>query len=119
MTKKLALIRVRGKVRVNPEIKDTLVFLGLKNVNNCTIVSDSKTYYGMIKKVNSYIAWGEINEETLKLLQEKRGEQGKKVFRLHPPKKGWELGGIKKAYTQKGALGYRGADINELIKRML
>lgn len=41
----------------------------------------------------------------------------KKVFRLHPPKKGHK-GGIKKAYPY-GALGNRGAEINELLKRMI
>ena len=41
----------------------------------------------------------------------------KPVFRLHPPRKGY--GGIKKSYKNKGALGYRGADINKLIQRMI
>ena len=41
----------------------------------------------------------------------------KPVFRLHPPKKGYE--GIKRAYTVGGALGYRGKEINDLIRRML
>jgi large subunit ribosomal protein L30 len=41
----------------------------------------------------------------------------KPVFRLNPPKKGYE--GIKRAYTKKGALGYRGKDINKLLEKML
>jgi len=44
-------------------------------------------------------------------------EGAKPVFRLHPPIKGYE--GIKRPYVSGGALGYRGADINILIKRML
>ena len=40
----------------------------------------------------------------------------KKVFRFHPPRKGYK--GIKKAYPY-GALGNRGAEINEMIKRMI
>ncbi|HIQ51584.1 MAG TPA: 50S ribosomal protein L30 [Nautiliaceae bacterium] len=43
----------------------------------------------------------------------------KTFFRLNPPRKGWERGGIKKAFTQGGALGYRGEKINDLIKRMI
>ena len=42
----------------------------------------------------------------------------KPVFRLHPPKGGHNRAGIKKAYKIGGALGYRAADINVLIKRM-
>ena len=41
----------------------------------------------------------------------------KPIFRLNPPKKGYE--GIKRSYINKGALGYRGNDINKLIKRMI
>lgn len=41
----------------------------------------------------------------------------KPVFRLHPPIKGYE--GNKRSYRNGGALGYRGADINALINRML
>jgi len=44
-------------------------------------------------------------------------EEAKHVFRLHPPIKGYE--GIKRSYRNGGALGYRGADINDLINRML
>ena len=43
----------------------------------------------------------------------------KKIFRLHPPKKGFERAGIKKPFTVGGALGYRGEKINLLIKKMI
>ena len=41
----------------------------------------------------------------------------KPIFRLSPPKKGYK--GIKKSYANKGALGYRGKEINLLIERMI
>lgn len=41
----------------------------------------------------------------------------KPIFRLSPPKKGYE--GIKKSFTNKGALGYRGKEINKLIEKMI
>jgi large subunit ribosomal protein L30 len=41
----------------------------------------------------------------------------KRIFRLSPPKKGYR--GIKKAFVKKGALGYRGKEINILIKKMI
>lgn len=44
-------------------------------------------------------------------------EAAKPVFRMHPPVKGYE--GNKRSYKNGGALGYRGAAINDLINRML
>lgn len=41
----------------------------------------------------------------------------KKVFRLHPPRKGYRS--TKKSFAQGGDLGYRGDRINELIMRMV
>ena len=43
----------------------------------------------------------------------------KPVLRLHPPRgaKGW--GGIKRAYSVGGALGFRGQDIEDLAARMV
>ncbi len=43
----------------------------------------------------------------------------KLFFRLSPPAKGFERGGIKKPFSMGGSLGYRKDKINELIKRML
>lgn len=42
----------------------------------------------------------------------------KPVFRLHPPKGGFK-GSIKKPFKSSGELGYRGADINSLVLRMI
>ncbi len=39
------------------------------------------------------------------------------VFRLHPPKGGYEY--IRKPYNQDGSGGYRGKEINSLIRKML
>ncbi len=41
----------------------------------------------------------------------------KPVFRLHPPSKGFK-GKVKRSYTTGGVIGYRGENINNLIKRM-
>lgn len=41
----------------------------------------------------------------------------KPLFRLTPPKKGYE--GVKRSYANGGALGYRGKDMDTLIKRMI
>ncbi|HDD68996.1 MAG TPA: 50S ribosomal protein L30 [Candidatus Korarchaeota archaeon] len=42
----------------------------------------------------------------------------KPYFRLHPPKKGFKRS-TKRPWRDKGELGYRGAYINELLRRMI
>ncbi len=141
--KKIAVIRVRGLVRVKKKINDTLKMLRLYKKNCCIVVPPTQTYLGMIKKVKDYVTYGEINDETFKLLIEKRGhlykerekdtkgkisynkffihdnKKYKKYFRLNPPKKGFGRKGIKLSFKVGGALGYRGEKINDLIKRMI
>jgi len=71
--KLLAVIRLRGAVKVRREINDTLKMLRLHHVNHATIIKNSPSYLGMLQKAKDYITWGEINAETLSLLLTKRG----------------------------------------------
>ena len=111
--------------------------------NYCTLLPSSPQYIGMLKKAKDYITWGEIDEDTVNMLINKRGEEFngrekdtknkikyndfviagnkkiKKYFRLNAPRKGFERKGIKQSFQQGGALGYRGSAINDLIKRMV
>ncbi|MBI2652434.1 50S ribosomal protein L30 [Candidatus Woesearchaeota archaeon] len=142
-SKKLAVIRIRGLTGIRTKVNDTLKILRLYKNNYCCILPNDNIYVGMLKKAKDYITWGEIDDETFKMLIEKRGEkfngreidskkkikyndffifenkQIKKYFRLNPPRKGFERKGIKHSYQQGGALGYRGENINDLIKRMI
>jgi large subunit ribosomal protein L30 len=40
----------------------------------------------------------------------------KPVLRMHPPRKGYKT--TKRTYNQGGALGYYGAEINDLLIKM-
>lgn len=148
-----AVIRVRGRTGIKPQIKRAMELLNLTRINHCVIIKDSPQHRGMLQKCKDYITWGEVNEQTLAKIIEKRGrlsgdkrieaallkEKGfegfdqlaagflagsaglkdagvKKVFRLHPPKRGYKV--IKQSYP-RGALGYRGEAINALLKRMV
>lgn len=121
---KLALIRIRGLCKVKSTISDTLDMFGLSKKHSCVVLEDSPSVKGMIKKIENYVTWGEISDEALKLLEEKRSKTSKKndfktVYFLAPPRKGFERGGIKKPFTTGGALGYRAEKINDLIVRMI
>ncbi|MBI2651661.1 uL30 family ribosomal protein [Candidatus Woesearchaeota archaeon] len=126
-SEKIAVIRIRGLTGVRHDIDATLKKLRLYKKNYCVVLPKTKDYLGMVNKIKDYATWGEIDEDTYNLLLEKRkeksakpnGEQIKKFFRLNSPKKGYGRKGIKVAFGNGGALGYRENKINELIARMV
>ncbi len=77
-SKKLAIIRMCGNVGVKKDIRDTFKFLRLYNKYTCIVVPSSQNYAGMVKKINDFVTWGEINKDTFKLLLSKRGKITKK-----------------------------------------
>lgn len=143
MAKKIAVVRVRGFIKLKHEVQDTLHMMRLYNKNYCVILDDTSSNMGMIKRVKDFVTYGEIDSATYNELVMKRGEayveksdssgkmdlknryteiDGKKYnkfFRLTPPKKGYGRKGIKQPFSKSGALGYRGQKINDLIKRMI
>jgi len=110
-----AVVRVRGGIDVKKEIKDTLTMLRLKRINHCVVVPKTPVFDGMIRKAKDYITWGEVDKKLLEKLKAKDKSE-KPVFRLNPPKKGYES---TKCAFPKGSLGYRGEKINDLIERMI
>ncbi|MBU7032896.1 MAG: 50S ribosomal protein L30 [Theionarchaea archaeon] len=154
MSQKIAVVRIRGAVKVRKDIEDTLSMLNLSKPHQVVILDDRPVYLGMLDKAKDYITYGEIEPEVLESLllkwgriegdkrlteayvKEKTGQtvkqfiktvmnfekdlndlEIKKVFRLHPPKKGYK--DIKRAFTQGGDVGYRGTEINALLRRMI
>ncbi|MHA1754969.1 MAG: 50S ribosomal protein L30 [Candidatus Odinarchaeia archaeon] len=156
-TKRLTVIRIRGTVDINKDLEYTLKLLRLHKPNHAVLIDDRKTYLKMLHKIASYIAWGEISQDTLEELLKKRGriignkpltdeyikenskfksisDFAKKlfelkaeikdvpglkpVFRLHPPRKGFD-GSKKRAFQVGGVLGYYGSEINKLVRKMM
>lgn len=120
---KLAIIRIRGTDDVNSKIESTMRMLKLHKKHVCSIYDDTPTIRGMAEKCKDYVTYGELNDETYKLLIEKRGIKKdnavENYFHLNSPRGGFGRRGIKASFNNKGALGYRGAKINDLIKKML
>lgn len=78
--KKFAIVRIRGKNKIFGKIEDTMKMLKLYDKNSCIIVNCSDSMIGMIHKIKDYVTWGEVSEETIKILLEKRG----KIFGKKP-----------------------------------
>ena len=131
------------------DIVETMRLLHLTRPNHATVVPETPELKGMLTKVQGYVTWGEVDQETVALLLKERartseggslsGGEGsadiaglaqkamegglsrvkevRPLFRLKAPKGGWRS--TKKPFRLGGALGYRGAAINELARRMV
>lgn len=122
---KLAIIRIRGTTGIKQPIERTLRQLNLPKTHTCVIVEATPSIIGMIQKVQNYVTFGPVDEESIKLLDAKRSASkkvnrtGKSVaYRLAPPKQGFDRRGIKVSHRRSGALGSRGQKINTLVKKM-
>jgi large subunit ribosomal protein L30 len=139
----IAVIRIGGIVKMNKDVEETMFRTRLRRKFVLTLLENNEETRRLLLKIRNFVAYGEISEEVLKELIEKRAEQKDKTkkfniesiikeisknkpsewsikpfFRLHPP-----IGGIdsKKHFgvTSKAVLGNNKEKINDLIRRML
>ncbi len=139
----IAVIRIKGKVKIRQEVEETLSRLRLRKKFVCILIDEKdRAKNGMLKKVKDHVAFGEIEKGDLIRLIEKRGKsqdkkqikepekiaeellKGKSMkelglkpfFRLSPPR-----GGLKSSKKQfpRGVLGNHKKEISNLIERML
>jgi large subunit ribosomal protein L30 len=68
-----AVIKMRSIAKMKPDIRRTLELLNLDRTNHCVLIEDNAHYNGMLRKVKDYVAWGNVDGETLSVLLEKRG----------------------------------------------
>lgn len=113
---KIAIVRVRGNVKVMRVFIDTMRMLNIDKKNHCAVVEITPSIMGMIKKVKDFITWGEVSDDTLNLLEKRK--KGK-FYALQPPRGGYAKQGTKMPFKLGGALGNRGDKINDLLKRMI
>ncbi len=66
-------VRVRGKPGMSQKMRDTLKMLRMNKTNHGVLVWGNKSQLGMLQKVNSFVAFGEINKSALVRLLRVRG----------------------------------------------
>lgn len=138
----ILVIRISGSVGREEKVLNTLYRMRLRKKYTATLMKPTTQNQKLLKKVRNFVAFGDIDSQTLKMLVENRAlpiETGKKVdvekivsgvetkslkqlgikpyFRLHPPR-----GGIDSKLhfgVRKGVLGDNKAEINKLVRRML
>ncbi|MEM4389824.1 MAG: 50S ribosomal protein L30 [Candidatus Micrarchaeia archaeon] len=69
----LAVIRVRGRTGIRPEVEATLRLLRLTRVNHLSLLPRSPSVEGMLRACKDYITWGEIDAALVAKLLERRG----------------------------------------------
>ena len=69
-----AVIRLRSSIKAHREVKETLEYLRLNQVNHCVLIPDGKSWDGMLQKVKDYVTWGEIKTEVLTNMIIQRGK---------------------------------------------
>jgi large subunit ribosomal protein L30 len=69
----LAVVKVRGTISAQREARETLDMLHISRTNHAVLVVNRPAILGMLKRVQSYVTWGEISKETLAELLTKKG----------------------------------------------
>lgn len=105
----IAAVLVRGTIGTRTEVRDALRSLGLTRKHAVALVEERQL--GTLRACKDVITFGPVSEETATALKGRAA--------LNPPRGGWERKGIKKSFTEGGALGYRGAKMDDLLKRMM
>lgn len=113
--KRIAIVLVRGFVRAHRDVKHTCTLLHLHRKMNCVIVEDNPVYRGMLQRIKDFVAFGPVSADTEKKLANRKNRDH---FTLHPPRGGFERGGIKKAWKRGGALGQRD-EMDSLLAKMI
>ncbi len=75
-SKCLAVVKVRGTISAQREARETLEMLHLSHTNHGVLLVNRPAILGMLKRVQSYVTWGEISKETIAELLTKKGRRG-------------------------------------------
>ncbi|MGC8570058.1 50S ribosomal protein L30 [Caldivirga sp.] len=69
----VAAVRIRGLADAEPDVRHTLNLLRLRRRFTCSVYVLSDSIRGMLKTVESWATWGELNRDTLVQLLRRRG----------------------------------------------
>ncbi len=115
-----AIIRLRGKLNINPKIKDTLHYLRLNRVNHAVVLPENETTKGMLQVAKDYVTWGEITADVLTEAITNRGRLvGDKVITDAYVKEHTSFGSIAEfaAAIVEGKAQYKDlADVKPLLR---
>lgn len=84
-------IKIRSSIGAPPDVRHALDLLRLRRKHVAVILEASQSTLGMLRKVTNYVTWGELDEDTLAFLLEKRGRLvgGKRLSEEYVRSKGF------------------------------
>lgn len=107
-----AAVKIRGSIKSSPSIRDTLKSLNLENKYDVVFLDESDANLGMLRKAESYIAYGTVEDS---FIEDHGFETGKK-YAMSPPSGG--LDGTKTHYQEGGSNG-KNPEIQSIIGDMV
>ncbi|HLE46927.1 MAG TPA: uL30 family ribosomal protein, partial [Candidatus Thermoplasmatota archaeon] len=69
----IAVIRIRGHMRLRATIENSMRHLSLTRANHCVVVPDTPEVLGMVQHAKDYITWGRVTVEDVEALIKARG----------------------------------------------
>lgn len=69
----LAVLRLRGNVNIWRELEYVFKLMHLTRKNHLTLMRGSPLNLGMIRRIKDYATWGEVSQETIFQLLQRRG----------------------------------------------
>jgi large subunit ribosomal protein L30 len=69
----VAVVRIRGHMRINHEIAETMERLNLTRANHCVVLPQNPEVQGMLQKVKDYCTFGPITAGEIETLIRTRG----------------------------------------------
>ena len=67
------ILRLRGSVGISSELERTFTFMHLTRKFSATLMGESPSNNGMIRKIKDYATWGEASPKTISQLIQQRG----------------------------------------------
>lgn len=71
--RRIVVIRIKGDHNIKKKVKSTMQMLRLYNKFNCSIIKNTPEYVGMLNSIKECVTWGELDQDTFKLMLINRG----------------------------------------------
>lgn len=69
----IAVVRLRGHMRIRETIEDSMQLLRLTRANHCVVLPETAEVLGMVQKTKDYVTWGEVTAADIEALIRSRG----------------------------------------------
>lgn len=100
----VAVVRIRGHMRLNHEIAETMERLNLTRANHCVVLPQTDEVQGMLQKVKDYCTFGPVSAAEIENLIRTRGRLvGDKPVTDEFLRSATKVGGIKEVAAAMAA----------------